>query len=139
MVLPVPTEATRSPDLSGRVRTYPIPMSVNALPMIMSSCVPETKSRPVAAICVNRFLSKWSALHADQRLDHRRDDPRGRHVGRASRGRNRSNAHNVVCEKAFEAVTLDLSKPAGNVVSLSRSCPKEFTMRTTQEDAAADT
>lgn len=41
-------------------------------------------------------------------------------------------------EKAFETVTVDLSKPAGNVVSLSRSCPNEFTTRTTQEDTAVE-
>jgi hypothetical protein len=41
-------------------------------------------------------------------------------------------------EKAFEAVTVDLSKPAGNVVSLSHSCPDEFTMGNTQGDTAAE-
>lgn len=41
-------------------------------------------------------------------------------------------------EKAFEAVTVDLSKPAGNVLSLSPSCPNEYTMRTTQEDTAVE-
>lgn len=41
-------------------------------------------------------------------------------------------------EKAFEAVSVDLSKPAGNVLSLSPSCPNEYTMRTTQADTAAE-
>ena len=38
------------------------PISVKTLPMIMSSCVPEMKSRPVAAICVKMFRSKWMWL-----------------------------------------------------------------------------
>ena len=33
-------------------------VSVTMLPTVRSSCVPDTKSRPVAAICVNMFLSK---------------------------------------------------------------------------------
>jgi hypothetical protein len=41
-------------------------------------------------------------------------------------------------EKAFEAVSVDLSKPAENVLSLSPSCPNEYTMRTTQEDVAVE-
>ena len=41
-------------------------------------------------------------------------------------------------EKASEAVSVDLSKPEGNVLSLSPSCPNEYTMTTTQEDTVVE-
>jgi hypothetical protein len=43
--------------------------------------------------------------------------------------------HDFFAEKAFDAVTVDLSKPAGDVVSISRSSgPLVPTMGTAQED-----
>ena len=43
--------------------------------------------------------------------------------------------HDLFAEKAFDAVTVDLARPAGDVVSISRSSgPLGHTMGTAQED-----